>query len=265
LLRLDRKEEAAAAARAVLDGTDDPGMLNDAAYMLAESGIGLDAAEDASRKSIAKVEEKSATITTAEVNSNAFLQANLLIASWDTLGWILYREGKLEAALPYISAAWRGSLRAEVGDHLGQIYEALGRRDDAESVYVLAQATPDVRNHIHESAVRLRNAGAKPGPVNPVDALQQARTYKIKKPAGASGWGTFRLEITTEGVIESQQMSGEQKIAAAKPEIDAMKFPDLIPPGSKAHLLRSAVVSCSMGANCEVVLVPDGGLQTERQ
>jgi transglutaminase-like putative cysteine protease/tetratricopeptide (TPR) repeat protein len=271
LLRLDRKEEAAAAARAVLDGTDDPGMLNDAAYMLAESGIGLDAAEDASRKSIAKLEEKSATITTAEVNSNAFAQANLLIASWDTLGWILYREGKPEAALPYISATWHASLLAESGDHLGQIYEALGRRDDAESVYVLAQAaltktdTPDVRNHIHESAARLRNAGAKAGPANPVEALQQARTYKVKKPKDASGWGTFRLEITTAGVIESQQMSGDQKISAVKTEIDEMKFPELIPPGSKAHLLRSAVVSCSMGANCEVVLVPDGGLQTEEQ
>jgi hypothetical protein len=44
-----------------------------------------------------------------------------------------------------------------------------------------------------------------------------------------------------------------------------MKFSELIPPGSKAHLLRSAVVSCSMGKDCEVVLVPDGGLQTERQ
>lgn len=271
LLRLDRKEEAAASAKAVLDGTDDPEMLNDAAYALAESGIGLDGAEDASRKSIAKLEEKSATITTAEVNSNAFAQANLLIASWDTLGWILYREGKPEAALPYISAAWHASLLAECGDHLGQIYEAMGRKDDAENVYVLAQAaltkndTPDVRNHIHESAARLRNAGAKAGAANPVDALQKARTYKIKKPAGASGWGTFRLEITTAGVIESQQMSGEEKIAAVKTELDAMKFPELLPPGSKAHLLRSAVVSCSMGATCEVVLVPDGGLQTEQQ
>jgi ribosomal protein L1 len=60
-------------------------------------------------------------------------------------------------------------------------------------------------------------------------------------------------------------MSGEAQIANAKPAIDAMKFPELLPPGSKAHLLRSAVVSCSMGKTCEVVLVPDGGLQTERQ
>jgi hypothetical protein len=44
-----------------------------------------------------------------------------------------------------------------------------------------------------------------------------------------------------------------------------MKFPELLPPGSKAHLPRSAVVSCSAGTTHEVVFVPDGGLQTEQQ
>ena len=96
-------------------------------------------------------------------------------------------------------------------------------------------------------------------------SLQDLRTYKISKPAGVSGWGTFRLEITTGGVIESQQMTGEKQIAGIKKSVDGMKFPELLPPDSKAHLLRSAVVSCSMGTSCEVVLVPDGGLQTEQQ
>jgi hypothetical protein len=60
-------------------------------------------------------------------------------------------------------------------------------------------------------------------------------------------------------------MSGEQHIAGIKPALDKMKFPELLPPDSKAHLLRSAVVSCSTGPTCDVVLVPDGGLQTEQQ
>jgi hypothetical protein len=43
-----------------------------------------------------------------------------------------------------------------------------------------------------------------------------------------------------------------------------MKFPELLPPASKAHLLRSAVVSCSEASDkkCDIVLVPDGNLQT---
>jgi len=270
LRRLHRNDEAAAAARSVLDGADDPEILNDGAYALGETGVDLPLAEEYSRKSIATLEEKSASISTAEVNSKSFAEANLLIASWDTLGWILYREEKLTDAQPLISAAWRASLHAEVGDHLAQIDEAQGKKDDAATTYALAAAAidrnvaPDVRVHINESIARLKAAGAKPGPAGAI-ALQEMRTYKIEKPTGVSGWGTFRLEITTAGVIESQQMSGEKGIAGIKASVDKMKFPELLPPDSKAHLLRSGVVSCSAGPTCEVVLVPDGGIQTEQQ
>jgi len=272
LVRLNRNDEAAAAAKSALDGTEDANVLNYAAYVLSESGTSLDVAEEASRRSIAKLEEESATITTAQVNSKAFADANLLIASWDTLGWILFREGKMDQAEPLLSAAWRAGLFAEVGDHLGQEYEAMGKKDEALTTYILAEASrtppapPEVQDHIRERIAKLKGVPAEPGSTGGgTMALQNLRTYKIAKPEGASGWGTFRLEITTAGVIESQKMSGEQHIEVVKRAIDAMKFPELIPPGSKAHLLRSAVVSCSMGKTCEVVLVPDGGLQTEQQ
>ena len=284
LFRMNRMDEAAAAAKSALDGTDDPGLLNDAAYTLSEIGRDLDIAEEASRKSIDAQEVKTATITTAEANSNAFALSNTLIASWDTLGWILYQEGKLDDAKPWLLAAWRASLNADVGDHLAQLYEAQRQLDIAAATYYLAQAAldkntpPETRKHIAESVDRLHAQHAKNGPANAPKAVQNAiqnsnqaqalqtlRTYKIPRPAKASGWGAFRLEITVSGVIESQQMSGEDRLGAIKPALAAMKFPDLLPPQSKAHLLRSAVISCSMGTTCEVVLVPDGGLQTERR
>ncbi len=270
LVDLNRMDEAAAAARSALDGTDDPMVLNNAAYTLCEADRDLPIAEDAARRSIAKHEEKSVTITTETANSNAFYEAELLLASWDTLGWVLFREDKVEQSRPWINAAWHAALEAENGDHLGQIDEAAGHKDEAAADYALALAAtnkntpPAVRRHIVESIARLKAAGAKPGPENPTQALQDLRTYKIKRPAGVSGWGAFRLEISTAGVVESQQMSGEQRLAAIKPVVDAMKFPELLPPDSKAHLLRSAVISCSMGTTCEVVLVPNGGLQTEQ-
>lgn len=112
-------------------------------------------AEAASRKSIDELEAKSADVSTAEANSKACAQANLLIAAWDTYGWILYREDKLDQAKPYLSAAWRASMRAEVGDHLAQIDEALGQKDEAATQYALAQSAltkneaPDVRRMKH--------------------------------------------------------------------------------------------------------------------
>jgi transglutaminase-like putative cysteine protease/tetratricopeptide (TPR) repeat protein len=271
LVLLDRKEEAAAVAKGILDGTDDPELLNNAAYALSETGLDLPMAEDASRRAIAGLEQKSATMAAAEANSKSFAEANLLIASWDTYGWILFREHKYEDAKQFIEPAWRASLHAEVGDHLGQIDEALGLKRDALTAYAFAadaltrNDAPDVRGHIHDSVDRLRSADVKELPMGGALDLQDLRTYKVPRAADEKGWGTFRLEITTAGVIDSQQMTGEHPLTAEKKIVDAMKFPELLPPGSKAHLLRSAVVSCSAGTTCEIVLVPDGGLQTEQQ
>jgi transglutaminase-like putative cysteine protease/tetratricopeptide (TPR) repeat protein len=270
LLALDHKEEAAAAAKSVLDGTDDTLLLNNAAYVLAETGLDLAYAEETSRKSITTLEAKSAAITTEEVNSSAYAQTSLLLASWDTLGWIIYREGRPQDALPWIAAAWRNDLRPDVGDHLGQIYEALGKKDQALTAYRLAQAaidrnnlTPDVRRHITESIARLTSAGVKSSVPSGMDALQNLRSYKIPR-AGASGWGTFRIQVSTTGVVGSQQVSGEHKLASITASINAMKLPELLPPDSKAHLLRTAVVSCSEGKTCDVVFVPNSTLRNEQ-
>jgi transglutaminase-like putative cysteine protease/uncharacterized protein HemY len=270
LMRLQRNDEAAAAAKSVLEDATDPESMNDAAYILSETGHDLAYAEAMSRKSVEMIEEKSASITTAEANSKAFAYSNLLIAAWDTLGWILYQEGKLEDAQPLVTAAWRDGLNAETGDHLGQLYEAMHKKDEACAAYRVADAAansntpPQVRKHIRDGFTRLEAGGAKPGPKNGTEALQSSRTYKLGHVAGMNGWGTFRIELTAEGVIEAQQMSGDHRIESVGDAIKKIKFPELVPVSSKAHLLRSAVVSCSQTAGCEVVLVPGGGLQTEQ-
>jgi tetratricopeptide (TPR) repeat protein len=269
LLKVERNDEAAAVAKSVVEDNDDPHQLNEAAYALALAGLDLHAAEEVSRKSISLLEAKSATITTAEVNSKAFADANLLVAAWDTLGWILFREGKLEDAQPLVTAGWRNALVPESGDHMGQVLEGMGKPQEALSAYRLAAASNDGKNattevaeHIDASIKRL--GGATSSRYRETQALQDLRTYKVSRPAGLNGWGTFRLQLDTKGVIASQQMSGDQKLAVLTKEINAVKFPELVPPGSQAHLLRSAVVSCSMGTSCELVLVPNGNLQTEQ-
>ena len=128
LLLLNRKDEAAAVAKSALDGSDDTEVLNDAGYVLAETGLDLPYAEEVSRKSINVLEAKTAAITPAEVNSNAFAQSRLLIAAWDTLGWILFREGKLEQAEPLIIAGWRNAFVPDAGIILARSTRPWGKR-----------------------------------------------------------------------------------------------------------------------------------------
>ena len=271
LRRLNRNDEAAAAAKSALDSTDDMEAVNDAGYVLAEVGLDLPYAEESTRKGIAALEAKTAAVTLSEVNSKAFAQADVLLGSWDTLGWILFREGKLEEAEPWLRAGWRNSLIPHRGDHLAQLYEAMGKKQEALATYRLAAASiepnnaqSDVIEHIKKSIVRLGGAGANGDQYKGKQVLQETRTYHIARPAGLNGWGTFRLQLTTAGVIASQQMSGEEKLSAMTEKIGAVKFPELVPPSSAAHLLRSGVLSCSMGSTCDLVLVPNSSLATEQ-
>ena len=65
-------------------------------------------------------------------------------------------------------------------------------------------------------------------------------------------------------VLGQSKNAGEEKLSVMKEKIGAMKFPELVPAGSAAHLLRSGVLSCSMGTASDLVLVPNSSLATEQ-
>ena len=63
---------------------------------------------------------------------------SLLINAWDTLGWVYFKFGVLPTAEKYIHAAWMMSQHEVQGEHLGQIYEKLGRTQEAIRYYAMS-------------------------------------------------------------------------------------------------------------------------------
>ena len=53
----------------------------------------------------------------------------------DSMGWVLYRLGRLEEAVPYLQKARAQRNDPEVAAHLGEVLWALGRRGDARAVW----------------------------------------------------------------------------------------------------------------------------------
>ncbi|MFZ9125222.1 MAG: tetratricopeptide repeat protein [Steroidobacteraceae bacterium] len=73
-------------------------------------------------------------------------------AIMDSVGWSLYRLGRLEEAEAWLARAWQRSRDPEVAAHLGELYWASGRRGDARSVWDEALAeSPD-----HEALLKTR-------------------------------------------------------------------------------------------------------------
>ncbi len=56
----------------------------------------------------------------------------------DSMGWVLYRMGRSEEALPYLEQAYRRFPDPEVAAHLGEVLWANGRRDEARQVWAEA-------------------------------------------------------------------------------------------------------------------------------
>jgi tetratricopeptide (TPR) repeat protein len=71
---------------------------------------------------------------------------NRLAIMLDSAGWILYRQGKIEAAEPYLRSAYAISPRAAMGLHETIILAKLGRTEEAAKRFNEARSRVDFAN-----------------------------------------------------------------------------------------------------------------------
>ena len=113
--------------RAVLDkDPKDVNALNALGYMLAEQNIRLQEARGYIEQALSLKPE--------------------LAAILDSMGWVLYRLGELEASLGYLKKAYEKDQDAEIAAHLIEVHWVLGDRDSAEELLRSAiRKDPDSR------------------------------------------------------------------------------------------------------------------------
>ena len=258
---------------ALMDTSDDANMLNSAAYELADAGVDLPASETASRKSIQLLETKTTATTLANAKNEDFGNVAMLAASWDTLGWIEFKQNKLPDAESYVRSAWL--LRAtdpEAAEHLGKIYEAEGKKEDALTIYRLAvkslgsrqltQTYTDMKSEMEGRVAALTKAGVheKPGPhVQPGgDELAALRTYTIPSPIeGQYASADFLLLLGDNRAEDVRYLKGDEALKKAVPALLAATYRSPLPTGSKAKVLRRGIVACTTGSStCLLVLLP---------
>jgi tetratricopeptide (TPR) repeat protein len=276
LIRNHQKPEAAeVAVKMLASAADDPNRLNDGAYSLAEADGDLAAAEQSSRKSIEIVEGKTSVAAVSEANQESFKRTSLLIASWDTLGYILLREKKNDEALDYLEAAWKNRPDVTIGLHYGQALEAVGKPAEALHAYDLASTqllgrkadqVPDWKP-LQDNTARLKAAGVKwVSKASIPQSLQEDRTFRIDLKSACKSFAssTFRLQFGSSGPLEILRVNGEAAPDEVTDAIKKLSISHLVPAASKAKILRDAVFTCSAGkSEGYLVLMPLGGMQAE--
>ena len=264
-LGADEREKGRLTLAALLQKTDDPNLMNDTAYELANAGLELALAEEKTRVALGKMEAESRTWTLDENALALRGKTALLQATWDTMGWIYFHEGNAGRAEPYVRAAWLGRQNVEVGKHLAEVDKARGERNAALTDYELAIATDpgyDMRGvrrepgpetkELMERAEALRKAGARSGVKSSATALAEVR--KVPLGPGADGLAEYKVLVGAQGVVRAEP-TGEKQVPEALAKLKRAKMGAYFPEGSEAQLMLQGIVNCHSG-ECELVLEP---------
>ena len=259
-LGLGRADHAMAAFARALELRPGANTWNSVAYALALAGVNLPRAREYAESAVSSESAASRNLSVAQADVRALRVAGSLAAHWDTLGWVHFAGGDLAKAEKYVAAAWTVAQHAEVGDHLGQIYEKTGRKDAAIALYAQALAAPNPQPMVRQHLVALTK---DPGSVDALVArhkvdLAAGRTIAIdgKGPAGQKA-DFLVLFANGSGVEDVSFIEGDAGMQALLPAMKTMKsfaFPDDVP----AKLLRRGNAVCNASGSCTLTLVvPD--------
>ncbi|WP_348261650.1 DUF3857 domain-containing protein [Telmatobacter sp. DSM 110680] len=270
----DHKEKEAAeiAAKMVTAATGNPDALNNAAYVMAEANGDLALAEKTSKESLDMLDSQTGQSTITEANGQTFRLSSLLASSWDTLGYVLGKEGKLDKANDYLEAAWNNLARTAIGLHYGELLEKQGKRQEALRIYELASSAlhpsaPDpTEQDLRTGISRLTAAGMKSTLGERGQSAQELRTFKLKlaSPSPTYWSSIYRLQFSAGGLQDVMHVGTGLAKRGVDEQIRKANLPRLVPSASKGRILRDAVVTCSSGQlDCFMVLMPMGSIDAE--
>jgi tetratricopeptide (TPR) repeat protein len=252
---------------ALLRDSKDALMMNNAAYELSKTGTELPLAERTSRLILSRMGGESTTWTLDENQAMLRAKTALIISSWDTLGYILFREARYDEALDFIRAAWVNSEHAEEGEHLGDVYDKLGNHQESYRSYALALATipgssatgvktapgPDVKR-LREKMDAQKQAGARADKLDAAAALLRLRTVSLGPANGREGTAEY-LMLVSRDRVESAQALGEKPVGGGVELIRKADVKNFTPIGLDVRLAKAAVLNCHSNA-CSLVFEP---------
>jgi tetratricopeptide (TPR) repeat protein len=251
--------------RRVLTLDDGENMFNSVAYALAEHKSSLDIAENWSRRSIDVIETELNDSSLSNVQSQTWARVVRLGEYWDTMGWIKFQQGRTEAAEKYTFAAWQITDDQVIATHLGRIYEAQGRKDDAIDMYLDALSTIPPNRPLNDDAKETRKRVSDMlGGDSQLDArLDQyrkkkspRRTITIANPGGAQGIAQYTLIIDTNSKVVDLAASPDDPLASLNDAVRAASMPQSFPDTTLKKLPRLGTLVCSAAKQPCILTLP---------
>jgi tetratricopeptide (TPR) repeat protein len=261
-LNLGQDDKALAAFDRAIQISATPEVWNDIAYQLSVKQVHLDRAQQYAESAVTAIANALRNLSLDQLSDRDLALVSELDANWDTLGWVYFARGDIAKAEKYVNAAWLLGEHGEVGDHLAQIYEKRGRKDQAINTYAMALSgiRPTLESRGRLAALVGGDAKVPATIEQHRLALQATRTLKLGKIAQAGGTAEFFVVLTSSSAgakIEAAKfVSGEEKLKPLTENLRSAKIDFAFPDDVPTKILRRGILSCSKdGGECEFVMM----------
>ena len=259
-LNLGQDDKALAAFDRAIDISATPLVWNNIAYQLSLKKTHLDRAQQYAESAVAATAAALRNTTLEQLSDRDLALVSSLAAYWDTLGWVHFAKDDLDMAEKYVLSAWNLGEHADIGDHLGQIYEKRGRRDDAIRSYALAlncvRPDPETRDRLAALVGKQKVDGVV---AQYKHDLEQQRTIKLGRATQAGSADFFVLldSDKSRAVAEGAKfVSGDEKLKSFVTALESAKYGLNFPDDTATKALRRGTLSCASGGECQFVMVP---------
>jgi tetratricopeptide (TPR) repeat protein len=169
---------------------------------------------------------------------------------WDTLGWVYFQKGDLASAERYIRSAWTLNQHGEVADHLAQIYEKLGRRQDAIHTFALAATAPHGVPETREHLTAILGHDPKDLAIKDLKTeLSRLRTIDAENGNDIEGIAEFFVLLAPTGGSAKAEavrfISGDAQLRPLADRLGKLDYGPMFPDKSPVRLVRRGTLSCS--------------------
>ena len=239
-----------------------PLIWNNIAYSLSEQNVQLERAETYADEAISALQVQLNDLNFNNLRTQDIAVTRLLFAVWDTKGWIAFQRGKVDEAEHYIQAAWLSGGSGDEAEHLGEIAEKRGKRDDAIRYYIFSLIS---ENPSSEARPRLHGFGGQ-GRRQPHDG-GPARSAKLRTLAlSQSGKGTaeFFLLVSPSKVEQVTFIKGDDELKSFTETLQKTDLKMKFPPDTQVQAVRRGILHCGSTAPgpCTLELVPSAEVRS---
>ncbi len=221
-----------------------PLVWNNVAYSLAEQDTELKRADGYADTAISALETQLRDVSLATLRIADLDNTQMLFNVWDTKGWVLYKTGDLDKAEAYILPAWQGTQTGAIAEHLGDIADKQGQRDQAVKWYALSLLGNSPSTTARDKLQKLGVSGGALESLISKAAKERVSERTQKLNVVQSGTADFFLLVSPGKVEDVKFINGEESLRTFTDMLKSLNVPMQFPPSSKVHVVRRVRVTC---------------------